>query len=454
MRQKRTNQLSFSHIIPNTSIGRELAAISEILEDNPEILDLAERDLVGLKRADTGRTGMSAEQVVRSTVLKQYRSLSYEELAFHLSDSRAFRAFARLRMGQCPSCSALQENIKSLSEETWEGINRIIVRYAKQQGLEKAGKVRMDATAVESDIHYPLDSTLLQDGIRIISRCLSRGKKLRPVPMYRFSDHRRVTKKCVLKIQSAKNKEAREKTYRKLLKIAQQVRDYALEAIPVLQDFESPELKDMLVARGLAEQLERAVFILKRVIDQTHRRVVCKEKVPASEKIVSFFECHTDIIQKGGRDTTYGHKVFLSGGVSGLIMDCVIERGNPSDSERFASLLERLRGINQRMPRQVAADGGFASRTNLEWAKENGVRDMSFSKRKGLSVLEMVKSNWVYKRLKNFRAGIEANISTLKRAFGLTRSTWSGWAGFKQYVWSSVVSYNLTLLARLKLAQS
>ena len=453
MRQKRTNELSFSHIIANTTLGRELAAISEILEDNPEILDLAERDLVGLKRADTGRVGMTAEQVVRSTVLKQYRSLSYEELAFHLTDSRAFRAFARLRMGQCPSCSALQENIKSLSEETWEGINQIIVRYAKQQGIEKARKVRMDATAVEADIHYPLDSTLLQDGIRVISRYLAQGKKLCPVPMYRFSDHRRVTKKCVLKIQSAKNKEAREKTYRKLLKIAQQVMDYALEAIPVLQDFESPELKDMLVARGLAEQLERAVFILNRVIDQTHRRVVCKEKVPASEKIVSFFECHTDIIQKGGRDTTYGHKVFLSGGVSGLIMDCVIERGNPSDSERFTSLLERLRGINQRMPGQVAADGGFASRTNLKWAKENGVRDMSFSKRKGLSVLEMVKSNWVYKRLKNFRAGIEANISTLKRAFGLTRSTWRGWAGFKQYVWSSVVSYNLSLLAKLKLAQ-
>ena len=83
MRQKRINQLRFSHIIPNTTIGRELAAISEILEDNLEILDLAETDLVGLKRADTGRTGMSAEQVVRSTVLKQYRSLSYEELAFH-----------------------------------------------------------------------------------------------------------------------------------------------------------------------------------------------------------------------------------------------------------------------------------------------------------------------------------------------------------------------------------
>ena len=122
MRQKRTDQLSFSHIIPNSTIGRELAAISEILEDNPKILDLAEKDLVGLKRADTGRVGMTAEQVVRSAVLKQYRSLSYEELAFHLTNSRAFRAFARLAMGQCPSCSALQDNIKSLSEETWEGI--------------------------------------------------------------------------------------------------------------------------------------------------------------------------------------------------------------------------------------------------------------------------------------------------------------------------------------------
>lgn len=454
MRQKRTNQLSFSHIIPNTTIGRELAAISEILEETPEMLDLAQGDLLGLKRSDTGRKGMTAEQVVRSTLLKQYRNLSYEELAFHLTDSRAFRAFARLGNGQCPSCSTLQDNIKSLSEQTWEGINRIILRYAKQHGLEKARKVRIDATAVESDIHHPLDSTLLQDGIRIISGCLAQGKALRPVPAYRFSNHQRVTKKCVLKIHNAKKDKDREKSYRKLLKIAQQVMEYALEAIPVLSDFESGDLKEMLAARGLAERLERAVFLLNQVIDQTHRRVVCKEQVPAREKVVSFFECHTDIIQKGGRQTTYGHKVFLSGGSSGLIMDCVIERGNPSDSERFTSLLERLGGIYKKIPGQIAADGGFASRANLDWAKQNGVRDMSFSKRKGLPVLEMVKSNWVYKRLKNFRAGIEANISTLKRAFGLTRCTWSGWAGFKQYVWSSVVSYNLSLLARLKLAQS
>lgn len=357
-------------------------------------------------------------------------------------------------MGQCPSGSTLQENIKSLSEETWEGINGIVVCYAQRQGLEKGRKVRVDATAVESNIHDPYDSTLLQDGIRIMSRWLARGKALRPVPGYRFSDHQRVTKKCVLKIRNAKNEKEREKPYRKLLQIAEAVVGYALEAIPLLRGFESSDLTEMLVARNLAEQLERAVSIMNQVIDQTHRRVIGGEKVPASDKIVSFFECHTDIIAKGGRKTTYGHKVFLSGGHTGLIMDCVIERGNPSDSEQLASLVERIKALYKRAPRQIAADGGFASCHNLQWAKQEGVRDVSFSKRKGLSVLEMVKSHWMYKRLKNFRAGIEANISTLKRAFRLSRCTWSGWAGFKQYVWSAIVSYNLTLLAQLKLTQS
>lgn len=81
----------------------------------------------------------------------------------------------------------------------------------------------------------------------------------------------------------------------------------------------------------------------------------------------------------------------------------------------------------------------------------SGVKDVAFSKRRGFAVLDMVKSNWVYKQLRNFRAGIEANISTLKRAFGLDRCNWSGREAFKQYVWSSIVSYNLLVLARLKL---
>ena len=106
------------------------------------------------------------------------------------------------------------------------------------------------------------------------------------------------------------------------------------------------------------------------------------------------------------------------------------------------------------MPRQVTADGGFASKDNLSFARENHVKDAVFARKRGLTILEMAKSSWVYKKLRNFRAGIESSISTLKRAFGLDRCTWSGWEGFKRYVLSCIVSYNLLVIARIRLAQA
>jgi len=116
------------------------------------------------------------------------------------------------------------------------------------------------------------------------------------------------------------------------------------------------------------------------------------------------------------------------------------------------SLLDRQRAIFQRPPRRLA-DSGFASKENLRLAKDQGVKDVMFAKRRGLGVLDMVKSLWVYKKLRNFRAGIEANISRLKRAFGLDRCNWQGWPGFRQYVWSAVVSYHVLVLGMLLRAQ-
>jgi IS5 family transposase len=223
-------------------------------------------------------------------------------------------------------------------------------------------------------------------------------------------------------------------------------------AIPVLQGYVGVDREEYFKAQGLAKKLEEAVGILTRVIRQTERRVLRGEAVPSGEKVVSFFEEHTDIIVKGSRETQYGHKVFLTGGRTGMILDCVIERGNPNDAVLFPLLLDRQEEFYDRVPRQVSADGGFASQENLREAKSRGIQDVAFAKRKGLSVLEMVKSSWVYKQLKNFRAGIEANISRLKRSFGFSRCDWTGWLGFQQYVWSSLVSYNLLVLARLKMA--
>lgn len=449
MRQKSNPQLSLFMTVTNTQIGKELEQMSRILDETPNLLQVVFDDLAKTKRTDTGRQGLTAEQVLRCAVLKQYRQLSYEELAFHLDDSSAFRRFARLDMGQYPRKSILQENIKSISEQSWEEIHRLLIDYAVKHKIEKGRKIRIDSTAIETDIHHPTDSTLLADGIRIITRWLGAGKALSPAPVYRYSNHNRVVNKRVMTILNSRKEQVRKAAYQDLLHYAERVVNYALPAIAELRAYQGLEF---LSAQGIAAKLERAVGLLGKVIDQTRRRVINGETVPASEKVVSFFEEHSDIIVKGQRDTTYGHKVFLTGGVSTLILDCLIEPGNPADSDRYQTLLERQQQLLGRMPRQVTADGGFASKDNLDFAKANKVKDAVFAKRRGLSVLAMAKSNWVYKRLRNFRAGIEAGISVLKRAFGLDRCTWSGWAGFKQYVWSSVVSYNLLAMARTRLS--
>jgi IS5 family transposase len=451
MRQKLTRQMSIFSVTMRHDIGKELAAISEILDATPKMLDLVYADLTRVSRKDTGREGMTAEQVLRCVVLKQYRNLSYEELAFHLEDSKSFRAFARLEMGQYPSSSSLQENIKPLSEETWEAVHQCLMQFAKEAGIESGRKVRIDSTVVESNIHDPSDSTLLWDGIRIITRWLEEGHTLAPRPDYRYRDHCRVAKKRLMVVLNAKKEEDRISAYRDMTHYAGKVVGYAKEAIPVLEAYRATDLGDMLVAMNLATQLKRAVGLMEKVISQTERRVFRNEKVPVADKVVSFFEDHTDIIVKKRRDTQFGHKIFLTGGKSNLILDCLIARGNPADSEQYVPMLERHKEIFSKMPRQVSADGGFASKENLAAAKGLEVKDAVFAKKRGLSVIDMAKSAWVYKKLRNFRAGIEANISTLKRAFGLDRCNWKGWEGFRRYVWSSIFAYNLQVIARIKL---
>ena len=189
MRHKFNPQMSLFSPVKRSSIVKELEQMSKVLDATPSVMDIVFKDLVKTHRFDTGRKGMTAEQVLRCAVLKQYRELTYEEMAFHLEDSDAFRSFARLEMGQYPSKSILQENIKAITEETWEAIHRDILGYAAREEIEKGRTIRVDSTAVETDIHRPTDSTLLSDGVRIITRWLTEGKELVPRPQYQFSDH-------------------------------------------------------------------------------------------------------------------------------------------------------------------------------------------------------------------------------------------------------------------------
>jgi IS5 family transposase len=208
----------------------------------------------------------------------------------------------------------------------------------------------------------------------------------------------------------------------------------------------------VITALAICSELCHYLPLARRIIEQTERRVILGEKLKPDEKLVSIFEPHTDIIVKDRRDTYYGHKLALSSGASGLLTDPVVEEGNPADVTIAEKMIARQQEIYGRVPRQAAFDGGFASRPNLERIKKLGVKDVAFSKKCGLEISDMTRSTWVYRRLRDFRAGIEGMISFLKRCFGLGRCTWRGFESFKAYAWSSVVTANLLLMARRMIA--
>ncbi len=428
--------------------AEELSAISCILDRNPIIYDLALQDLsTTIQKSNAGAKGMTAEQVVRAAIVKQMFQFSYLDLAFHLTDSVSLRRFCFIGIADKGfKKSVLCNNIKAISPKTWEAINRCLVSFAKKEGIEKGREVRMDCTVVESNIHAPSDSTLLWDSVRVLARMLQKAKDLIPKSGVRFQDHTRRAKRRMLNIQYAKSKKQRKLHYIDLLKVTHSTVAYAHRAIDLLQ------YNHDLVAMMLSLDLKRTVDLALRVIDQTEKRILQGLTVPACEKIVSIFEPHTDIIVKDRRDTFFGHKICLAGGHSNLIIDCTIEDGNPADTDLVENMLNRQNEIYGRYPLKTALDGGFASKANLDIAKGMKIKDVCFAKKRGLQVEDMCRSQWVYKRLRRFRAGIEAGISWIKRCFGFSRCTWKGLRSFKSYVWASVVSANLLTLARKQLA--
>ncbi|MGH8847444.1 MAG: ISNCY family transposase [Polaromonas sp.] len=451
MRETIAQQL---HVVPaplQHERARELLAMSNVLDQLPQVVEAVHADLVrGLSDPEKGRVGMSAEQVLRVLILKQMKGISYDELSFELSSSLCYQSFCRFGIDQdIPKKTSLQRDCKRLSAQTLESINRHLLDHASKQKIEDGRKVRVDCTVQETNIHEPSDSSLLFDGVRKLTDLLDAARELTPVW---FSDHRKRAKRRALAILNASTNAERLPPYRDLLKITRKTANYAHVAIPLLRAATPSSVMETAKLDQIAFELEHYGKLVFRVIEQTQRRVLHGESVPASEKIVSIFEEHTDIIVKDRRDTYYGHKLCLTTGASGLVLDCKVLDGNPADSTLAVEMAQRQRDLYDRPPRQVSMDGGFTSKANLADIKALGVRDVAFSKRRGLAIADMVKSTWVYRNLTRFRAGIESTISFLKRCFGLDRCTWRSLPSFKAYTWASVVAHNLLLLARHQLA--
>jgi IS5 family transposase len=454
MRQKRHKQLPLSGQVPNNPFARELEVISTVLDDNNTIYGMASQDLTSGK-CDTGRKGMTSEQVVRCAVIKNLYDCDYRELAFHLEDSATAQWFCRLDYKTKVNFRTLQRNIKRITAPTWEKINHLLIRYAKKENIEKGKKIRTDCTVVKANIHPPTDSSLLNDCVRVLTRLLFKAREGYPQLAFVFRDHRRAAKRRMLEIANTKDEKKRRKAYRKLIHLCEETIRYANGAVPLLHGLgrQCSGVLDGIMAESLADEMEKYMAWSHLVIDQTHRRVVNGEQVPAQDKIVSIFEPHTDIIVKDRRDTLYGHKVCLSTGASCLITDLVVEDGNPADSTLVERSLDRHKVLFDYYPRQVTLDGGFASKENLAMAKsKEGVEDVAFAKKRGLKVQDMTKSPWVYRQLRRFRAGVEGCISAIKRICSLDVCNWKGYDGFQRYVHCGCVAFNLLVIARHLLA--
>jgi IS5 family transposase len=440
MRAKIAQRLLLTPRFTEHKRARLLAAISAILDARPELVALVHKDLVAGVRADLGRGGLGAEQVLRILVIQRVLKVTFEDLEYEINDSDNNWNFCRLGGDRLVKRSRIHANIHKVTPETLEILYQAVAKVGIDEGVEDLDKTRTDGTVIETNIHAPTDSSLLWDSTRRLTRLM---EKCAAVLTAEFEDRRREAKRAYVAAATSANEEERRPHYETLVTLTKgAVADAERVAGEIKKASESKH------ARRLMNRLSAVAAIALDVINQTERRVFQGKKVPSPQKVVSIFEPHTDVIVKDRKEVYFGHKVTLTTGASGLVHDCVVEDGNAADVTLAVRSVQRIKAAYGQTPRQVAFDGGYASKENLSAIKAEGVQDVAFSKGRGLKVKDMVKDPEDYPRLRNFRAGVENGISYLKRAVGLGRCVWKGLVGFRAYVFGGVLVANLLTLAR------
>jgi len=425
---------------PKWALDPEFALIDTILNENPKLYEMVVPDLMELnKSSPNGRQDSpTVEQVVRAALYKEMKKLDYRELEYAQEDSRMCGVFIKLEERSPFSFEVFHKYISRIRGETLQGlmieINRIMMG---EEGMEDGRSLRADSTAVETNIHYPTDNTLIWDCMKTSHRLLKKLEEMGKIGKVR--NYQKQGKKNEFKINNTKDKKKREELFKKQLKLfrmsIKQVKK-VVEEKGMGEDI--GELSIMVELKGLLPKMEQ-------VYDMSYRHELLGESVPNSEKIFSIYEEHTDILVKGARDVSFGHKVNLVTGRSNLILDCEIVEGNPKDSTLFEGVLKRVTDNYGIKPRDVATDGGYASLRNQEIAKGYGIVNIVFNKIVG-SLKNVVTSVQMETRLKKWRSGMEAVISNLKRGFQLFRCEWKGRGHFDAKVLWSVIAYNIRVM--------
>lgn len=404
------------------------------------------------KTEETGRNSTPVEVVLRMLVVKRLYGYSYEDTVERVRDSLNLRRFCRVYLNDVPVDTTLLRWANLIQPKTLEKFNERIVRLAVERKVTSGRKLRTDGTVVESNIRPPSDNRLLADGVRVLARTVVRARALLKQKVQEpFEDFTQAAKQRARQIgETLRKKTEAAKTagrqqYQELLEMTRKT----IESARCIQKQLRRQREQK--AKRLNQILETFLPRTEQVIDQTTRRILQAEQVPASEKIVSLFEAHTDIICRGkeSRPVEYGHKIWLNEVEGGLVSHYRILDGNPSDEQQWKpSLKAHLKTFHQ-PPHQASGDRGLYSEPNEQLAQDLGVKRVILPQPgyRSKARLKHERKAWFVKG-RHWHAGVEGRISVLKRAHDLGRCLAHGPTGFPCWVGWGVIAGNLAVLGR------
>ena len=415
----------------------EFAVIDAILEKHSDIILLFKDDIMGRSTGSQfGRGDVpSLEQIVRAAIYKEMKGMNYRELADAQEDSRICAHFIKLDLRKPYSFQMFQNYISRITPKTLQKVLYRINQIAIGEGYENVQQVCQDTTVVKSNIHYPTNNTLIWDCIKESHRLL--GHLQKEITDLSYIDYTKGAKKTYFALNVTKKEEAR----------------YGLFCIQLIRFTKVINQTSNVVKKNsgnlaaalILTQMSNLLELMRQVYVMAYDWQIEGHKVPNEKKLFSIYELHTDIIVKGQREVEFGHKVSLATGSSNLILDCQVLKGNPGDKTLYQEVISRVVQTYGRVPRDSAADGGYATLDNLNFAKRMNIRNIVFNKVVG-SLQNQVSSKNMETRLKKWRSSIEAVISNLKRGFNLQCCTWKGWMHFQAKVMWSALGYNFRVL--------
>ena len=431
-----------------------LGAIADFLDDHEELVTRIRGDLRrGLRQPDTGRSGMSPREVLRSLILMRVKNWDYRELRERIADGYTLRLFTGFGCRPVPKHNAFHRTFVRLTPATLRVVNDLVVKAAVDLGVEDGMKLRVDTTVVQTDIHHPTDNTLLWDAVRVLTRLLGRLGRLLGRRIKGFRNRTRAARRRMQAIQRmSTTQRLRQQTakYRELIGIAEEVAACARSALEKHTTRGKDLVRDLAIA-GLRKEIDHYCGLADRVIDQARRRVIEGEQVPNAEKVYSIFEPHTDLIKRGKvrSPMEFGHKVFLAESAKGLITQYQVLNGNPPDEQQVSWSLQRHKRAFGRAPELYSADRGFFSERNLTLCEGSGVKVVCIPQSGGRRTpqREACEKALTFKHGQRFRAGIEGRISVLFRGRGMKRSLAKGSERFELLVGAAVLANNLMNIA-------